>query len=132
MGRPTLEVADIFRAHGPAWREAQRGQVALHRGEACIPLRLQAVAREPRSAAIPRVEEAVQRQGGYVLDFKAFSDLSLNLLVESSGSGVVGIVDVILAFVTDRRQRTGDMAAKTMVMTNRWFMLASSNITPAS
>jgi hypothetical protein len=33
------------------------------------------------------VEEALQRNGGYVLDFKAFSDLSLNLLVESSGSG---------------------------------------------
>ena len=29
MGRPTLEVADIFRAHGPAWREAQRGHLSL-------------------------------------------------------------------------------------------------------
>ena len=29
MGRPTLEVADIFRAHGPAWREAQRGRLSL-------------------------------------------------------------------------------------------------------
>ncbi len=28
-GRPTLEVADIFRAHGPAWREAQRGHLSL-------------------------------------------------------------------------------------------------------
>ncbi len=29
MGRPTLEVADIFRAHSPAWREAQRGHLSL-------------------------------------------------------------------------------------------------------
>ncbi|HST87420.1 MAG TPA: IS91 family transposase, partial [Ktedonobacterales bacterium] len=29
MGRPTLEVADIFRDHGPAWREANRGHVSL-------------------------------------------------------------------------------------------------------
>ena len=29
MGRPALEVADIFRAYGPAWREAQRGHLSL-------------------------------------------------------------------------------------------------------
>ena len=29
MGRPDLEVADIFREHGPAWREAQRGHLSL-------------------------------------------------------------------------------------------------------
>ncbi len=29
MGRPALEVADIFSAHGPAWREAQRGHLSL-------------------------------------------------------------------------------------------------------
>ena len=28
-GRPALEVADIFREHGPAWREAQRGHLSL-------------------------------------------------------------------------------------------------------
>jgi hypothetical protein len=27
--RPSLEVADVFREHGPAWREAQRGHVSL-------------------------------------------------------------------------------------------------------
>ena len=30
MGRPALEVADIFRDHGPAWREANRGHISLH------------------------------------------------------------------------------------------------------
>jgi hypothetical protein len=29
MGRPVLEVADIFRDHGPAWRKANAGQVSL-------------------------------------------------------------------------------------------------------
>jgi hypothetical protein len=29
VGRPSLEVADIFREHGPAWREAQRGHLSL-------------------------------------------------------------------------------------------------------
>ena len=29
QGRPALEVADIFRAHGPVWREAERGHLSL-------------------------------------------------------------------------------------------------------
>ena len=29
QGRPALEVADIFREHGPAWREALRGHLSL-------------------------------------------------------------------------------------------------------
>jgi len=29
MARPTLEVAEIFRTHGPAWRQAQRGHLSL-------------------------------------------------------------------------------------------------------
>src|ERR1700745_2901485 len=29
MSRPTLEVADIFRDHGPAWRKANAGHVSL-------------------------------------------------------------------------------------------------------
>jgi hypothetical protein len=30
MARAALEVADIFRDHGAAWREANRGHVSLH------------------------------------------------------------------------------------------------------
>jgi transposase-like zinc-binding protein len=30
MSRPTLEVADIFREHGSAWRDANRGHVSLN------------------------------------------------------------------------------------------------------
>ena len=29
MVRPALEVADIFRVHGPAWRQAQQGHLSL-------------------------------------------------------------------------------------------------------
>ena len=29
MARPALELADIFREHGPAWREANAGHVSL-------------------------------------------------------------------------------------------------------
>ncbi len=29
MPRPSLEVADIFRAHGPAWRRANAGRLSL-------------------------------------------------------------------------------------------------------
>jgi hypothetical protein len=29
VSRPALEVADVFRDHGPAWREANRGHVSL-------------------------------------------------------------------------------------------------------
>ena len=28
MGRPALEVADIFRDHGPAWRRANQGHLS--------------------------------------------------------------------------------------------------------
>jgi Transposase zinc-binding domain len=30
VSRPALEVADIFRDHGPAWRKANAGHVSLH------------------------------------------------------------------------------------------------------
>jgi len=29
MGRPVLEVADIFRDHGPAWRKANAGHLSI-------------------------------------------------------------------------------------------------------
>jgi hypothetical protein len=89
---------------GPYWKAAARGRN----------FRLQAVAREPRVAAISRVEEALQRHGGYILDFKAFSDLSLNLLVESSGSGVVALVDALAAvgWPVEVEPRRDDLGAR--------------------
>jgi hypothetical protein len=51
MGRAALEVADIFRAHGPAWRQAQQGHLSV--GE----LKVMSAIEQCRSAAL----------GGHVL-----------------------------------------------------------------
>ena len=51
MGRPALEVADIFRAHGPAWRQAQHGHLSVGQ------LQVMSAIEQCRSAAL----------GGHVL-----------------------------------------------------------------
>ena len=51
MGRPALEVADIFRAHGPAWRQAHQGHLSLGQ------LKVMSAIEQCRSAAL----------GGHVL-----------------------------------------------------------------
>ena len=51
MGKPALDVADIFRAHGPAWRTAQRGHLSLGQ------LKVMSAIEQCRSAAL----------GGHVL-----------------------------------------------------------------
>ena len=51
MERPALEVADIFRAHGPAWRQAQHGHLSLSQ------LKVMSAIEQCRSAAL----------GGHVL-----------------------------------------------------------------
>jgi hypothetical protein len=51
MGRTALEVADIFRAHGPAWRERQQGHLSLAQ------LKVMSAIEQCRSAAL----------GGHVL-----------------------------------------------------------------
>ena len=51
MGRPALEVADIFREHGPAWRQAQHGHLSLAQ------LKVMSAITQCRTAAL----------GGYVL-----------------------------------------------------------------
>ena len=51
MGRPSLEVADIFRQHAPAWRAARRGHLSLAQ------LKVMSAIQQCRSAAL----------GGHVL-----------------------------------------------------------------
>ena len=51
MTRPTLEVADIFRDHGPVWRQTQRGHLSLGQ------LKVMSAIEQCRSAAL----------GGHVL-----------------------------------------------------------------
>jgi hypothetical protein len=55
VGRYALEVADIFRAHGPAWRQAQRGHLSLTQ------LKVMSAIEQCRSAAL----------GGHVLRCQA-------------------------------------------------------------
>ena len=55
MRRPALEVADIFRDYGPAWRQQQRGRVSLGQ------LKVMSAIEQCRSAAL----------GGHVLRCQA-------------------------------------------------------------
>jgi len=59
--------------------------------------RVQAVARERRELAIAAAEEEVRRRRGDVLDFRMFSNLSLNLLVEMAGEEVAALGDALRA-----------------------------------
>jgi len=61
MGRAALEVADIFRAHGPAWRQAQRGQLSLGQ------LKVMSAIEQCRSAAL----------GGHVLRCDACAQVQI-------------------------------------------------------
>jgi len=61
MGRPALEVADIFRAHGAAWREQQHGHLSLGQ------LKVMSAIEQCRSAAL----------GGHVLRCPACDHLEI-------------------------------------------------------
>jgi hypothetical protein len=64
MGRSALEVADVFRAYGPAWRHAQRGHLSLGQ------LKVMSAIEQCRSAAL----------GGHVLRCQSceHSEISYN------------------------------------------------------
>src|SRR5438876_501187 len=61
MGRAALEVADIFRAHGPAWRQAQHGHLSLAQ------LKVMSAIEQCRSAAL----------GGHVLRCDACAEVAI-------------------------------------------------------
>jgi hypothetical protein len=61
MGRPALEVADIFRAHGPAWRQAQQGHLSVGQ------LKVMSAIEQCRSAAL----------GGHVLRCDACAQVQI-------------------------------------------------------
>jgi hypothetical protein len=61
MGRPALEVADVFRAHGPAWRQAQQGHLSLRQ------LQVMSAIEQCRSAAL----------GGHVLRCAACAQVQI-------------------------------------------------------
>ena len=63
MSRPSLEVADIFRGHGPAWRRANAGHVSLGQ------LKVMSAIENCRTAAlgghVARCEECTHSQISY-------------------------------------------------------------------
>jgi len=61
MGRPALEVADIFRVHGHAWRQAQHGHLSLGQ------LKVMSAIEQCRSAAL----------GGHVLRCDACAQVAI-------------------------------------------------------
>ncbi len=61
MGAPALEVADIFRAHGPAWRQAQHAHLSLAQ------LKVMSAIEQCRSAAL----------GGHVLRCQACEQVQI-------------------------------------------------------
>lgn len=61
MGRPALEVADIFRTHGPAWRQAQHAHLSLGQ------LKVMSAIEQCRTAAL----------GGHVLRCHACDHLEI-------------------------------------------------------
>jgi len=61
MGRAALEVADIFRAHGPAWRQAQQGHLSVGQ------LKVMSAIEQCRSAAL----------GGHVLRCDACAQVQI-------------------------------------------------------
>jgi len=76
VGRPILEVADIFRDHGPAWREANRGHVSLDQ------LKVMSAIERCRTAAlgghVERCEDCAHRRISYK---SLYGDLYVKLSV---------------------------------------------------
>jgi len=62
MGRPALEVADIFRTHGPMWRQAQTGHLSLPQ------LKVMSAIEQCRSSAL----------GGHVLRCSACDNIEIS------------------------------------------------------
>ncbi len=72
---------------GAYWRSKARGH----------DFAIRTVARGGREEAIERGKDAVLRSQGDLLDFKMFSNLSLTMIVELKGSGVVALLDALAA-----------------------------------
>ncbi len=99
MGRPVLEVADIFRDHGPAWRKANAGHVSLGQ------LKVMSAIESCRTAALGAdramyvrlirishwTPEDIQREKNYAIEAK---DIQPDFICEHS-------LEELVAFVAD-------------------------------
>ncbi len=63
MSRPSLEVADIFRGHGPAWRRANAGHVSL--GQLKVMSAIESCRTAAHGGHVARCEECAHSQISY-------------------------------------------------------------------
>src|SRR6266852_717211 len=101
MARPALEVADIFRDHGAAWRHANRGHVSL------LQLKVMSAIESCRTAAlgghVARCEDCAHTTIAYnnkavIYDllFKASSETMLGIAADPRHLGArIGITSVL-------------------------------------
>ena len=91
MSRPAFELADIFRAHGPAWRRANAGHVSLEQ------LKVMSAIENCRTAAL----------GGHVLRCEKCSHIQIaynSCLMGKSSNGE------LMALLPDAKPRTDGFA----------------------
>ena len=91
MSRPALEVADIFRDHGPAWRSANAGHVSLDQ------LKVMSAIESCRTAAL----------GGHVLRCEKCEHIQIaynSCLMGKSSNGE------LMALLPDAKPRTDGFA----------------------
>src|SRR6266849_6551816 len=101
MARPALEIADIFRDHGPAWRQANAGHVSLGQ------LKVMSAIESCRTAAlgghVMRCEDCLHTQIAYKnkavaydLLFKASSQTMRTIAADPKRLGVkIGFTSVL-------------------------------------
>src|SRR5262245_30551310 len=91
MARSGLEVADIFRDHGPAWREANRGHVSLDQ------LKVMSAIERCRTAALGGHVARCENEGcAYtVISYNSLRlDTSPNMMGSKPVSKTIGILAV--------------------------------------
>jgi hypothetical protein len=76
---------------GAYWKKVERGR----------DFHVRVVVHEPRDTAIDHGQDAIHRSHGDILDFKMFSNLSLSLIVELSGSQLLSLLDSLAALGWD-------------------------------
>ena len=103
MARPALEIADIFRDHGPAWRDANRGHVSLGQ------LKVMSAIESCRTAAL----------GGHVArcenDACGHTHIAFNRSYEASRgeriASIVGVLNQAMEHSDAQAQATPNQAA---------------------
>src|SRR5438093_11310707 len=84
MARPALEIADIFRDHGPAWRKANAGYVSLGQ------LKVMSAIESCRTAALGGHVARCERCAHTHIAYNSLPQSALPQVPRRGGEGVVG------------------------------------------